>query len=232
LILDSSANAGVIQQPRFGPFGPYRNVLLVGLPLLQALPVEELRAVLAHELAHLVRRHGRFGAWIYRLRKAYPELLDRLDNEGWTATIVRVFFERYTPYFVICSLALARAHEYEADRLAGEISTPAAVAAALRRCTLLERFLAEQSGTVISTSDAAQGNQEQAEAAWEELLDTHPSDARRLAALGTPQQRLPSVGTSAATALLPANLDTRREATTGLSATSVQAFAAFAESRQ
>jgi Zn-dependent protease with chaperone function len=229
VVLDSSANAGVIEQPMFGPIGPTRNVLLVGLPLLQTLPLSEFRAVLAHELAHLVRRHGCLAAWIHRLRQAYPDLLERLGNKGWTATIVRVFFDRYTPYFIVSSLALARSQEYEADRLAAEIATPEALAAALRRCSLLEAFLAERHGTSIDDSGTADDDEPKG-AAWEELLDTHPPEARRLAALGARQQGLSLVRTSAAAALLPADLDARLEPTAGLSSTDVQAFAAFTSS--
>src|SRR3954453_1077430 len=70
LLVDSDMNAGVVQVPRLGIFGS-RNYLVTGLPLLQALTPTEFRAVLAHELAHLSRRHGRLGVWIYRVRATW-----------------------------------------------------------------------------------------------------------------------------------------------------------------
>jgi Zn-dependent protease with chaperone function len=225
LVLDSSANAGVLQQSRFGPFGPYRNVLVIGLPLLQALPLDELRAVIAHELAHLARRHGHLGAWVYRLRKAYPELLERLENKGWTAAVVRVFFERYVPYFDLCTLAMARAHEFEADRLAAEICRPAVVAAALRRSVLLDRFLAERK-QLPAPAEAIDGD---ADDRWADLLDSHPSVARRLQALDAASEPLPPLTASAATALLPGELALGLRQTDLLDSPALQRFAAFSE---
>ena len=62
-------NAAVVQVPRLaGVFGS-RNYLLIGLPYLSALSAEELLAVVAHELGHLSRAHGRFGAFVYRVRE-------------------------------------------------------------------------------------------------------------------------------------------------------------------
>src|SRR5262249_32090144 len=64
-------NAGVAQIPRLGVLGWSRSYLLLGLPLLDGCSREEIRAVLAHEFAHLSRNHGRFFHWIYRLRKSW-----------------------------------------------------------------------------------------------------------------------------------------------------------------
>jgi len=65
ILLNQEFNAGVVQIPRLGIFGWQQNYLLLGLPLMQSLSVEQLKAVLAHELGHLSGNHSRFGAWIY-----------------------------------------------------------------------------------------------------------------------------------------------------------------------
>src|SRR5882672_3105110 len=67
-------NAAVVQVPRLGVLGWSRNYLLLGLPLLEAHSPEEVRAVLAHEFAHLSRAHGRFSHWIYRLRRSWEKV--------------------------------------------------------------------------------------------------------------------------------------------------------------
>jgi Zn-dependent protease with chaperone function len=72
-------NAGVQQVPRFGIFGS-RNFLVLGLPLLQAVTPTELRAVVAHELAHLSRSHGRVNVWLYRIRATWGQLLESLEE--------------------------------------------------------------------------------------------------------------------------------------------------------
>ena len=68
VLLTSDFNAAIVQHPRFGAFGGTRNYLMLGLPLMQSLSPEEFQAVMAHEFGHLSGAHGRFGAWIYRLR--------------------------------------------------------------------------------------------------------------------------------------------------------------------
>lgn len=62
-------NACVSQVPRLGLFGWYKNYLVIGMPLMLALSPEEFNGVLAHELGHVSRYHGRTGAWIYRIRQ-------------------------------------------------------------------------------------------------------------------------------------------------------------------
>jgi Zn-dependent protease with chaperone function len=69
ILLNEEFNAAVIQVPRLGIFGWQENYLLLGLPLMQALSLEQFKAVLAHELGHLSGNHSRFAAWIYRIRK-------------------------------------------------------------------------------------------------------------------------------------------------------------------
>ncbi|TXK76733.1 M48 family metalloprotease [Paenibacillus sp. N3.4] len=58
--LNNDFNAAIIQVPRLGVFGWYKNILVVGLPLMMALSKEQFQAVLAHELGHLSGAHGRF----------------------------------------------------------------------------------------------------------------------------------------------------------------------------
>src|SRR5204863_6486857 len=70
VLVEDNVNASVALVPRLGVFAPYRGYLVLGLPLLELLSPAELRAVLAHELVHLSRRHGRFDAWAYRVRGA------------------------------------------------------------------------------------------------------------------------------------------------------------------
>src|SRR5438046_2536125 len=52
-------NAGVLQRGR-------RRVMVLGLPLMQALTVNEMRAVLAHEFGHYHGGDTSLGPWTYR----------------------------------------------------------------------------------------------------------------------------------------------------------------------
>ena len=74
VLLVDDLNAGVIQRPRLGVFGWPSNYLLLGLPLLEALSPEEALSVVAHEYGHLAGAHGRFEAFVYRLRRTWSML--------------------------------------------------------------------------------------------------------------------------------------------------------------
>jgi Zn-dependent protease with chaperone function len=134
VLLDGNFNAAIVQIPRIGPFGWQRNYLVIGLPLLHALPTDELSAVIAHELGHIGGGHGRFSAWIYRLRSSWARLMEELDSGDHTgAGLMRRFFEWYVPRFSAASFALARAHEYEADTVAARGAGARHAALALAR---------------------------------------------------------------------------------------------------
>lgn len=47
-----------------------KRVMGLGLPLLNALTVSELRAVLAHEFGHFVGGDTSLGKWIHKTRSA------------------------------------------------------------------------------------------------------------------------------------------------------------------
>jgi Zn-dependent protease with chaperone function len=139
VILDGELNAAMGQVPRLGVFGWQRNYLVVGLPLLQALTPEQFRAVLAHELGHLSGNHSRFSGWIYRVRRTWTVLLERLEAQRhWGAGVFRGFLRWYAPYFNAYSFALARADEYVADRAAVDAAGAEAAGAALVRLRMAD----------------------------------------------------------------------------------------------
>jgi Zn-dependent protease with chaperone function len=144
LLLDGDLNAGIVQIPRLGPLGWYRNYMVIGLPLLHALSPEEFVAVIAHEFGHLSKRHGRLTVAVYRLRETWARLLGRLEAERhWGQFLFRRFLSWYVPYFNAYSFALARAHEYEADRTAAEATNPLATGSALASVKVAGRYLAD-----------------------------------------------------------------------------------------
>jgi Zn-dependent protease with chaperone function len=213
LLLDGQLNAGIVQIPRLGPLGWQRNYLVVGLPLMPALDEDEFRAVVAHELGHLSKSHGRFASWIYRLRSTWTRLLMTLEeDEHWGQYVFRRFFGWYAPYFNAYSFALARAHEYEADQAAADATGPRTAARALVSLTTAARVVegsfwpsvyerarkeAEPPADAFGPlGDALVGGRnERMTARWvsAELeqpsgwADTHPSLADRLRSLGVPE---------------------------------------------
>lgn len=211
VLLGDELNASIIQVPRLGIFGLYRNTLTLGLPMLMAMSPEQLRAVLAHELGHLSSNHSRFNGWIYRARASWGRIMQAFDQaEHWATGLLRRFFNWYVPTFNAYSFALARANEYEADAISTQVTSPDQVALALIRVHLAEdaaskgfwQPLYDQAAVQAHPPAAAyaqlQGffktpldKQGPLEAQIEPLLeaesdyrDTHPSLRERLAAVG------------------------------------------------
>lgn len=142
--LNADFNAGISQVPHWGVFGNYRNHLQIGMPLLIALGIDELKSVLAHEMGHLVGEHGKFSAWIYRQRVTWHKLQEKLEEpSNIFEQVLAGFYGWYAPYFYAYSFVLARNHEYSADRVAATVTSPAVVGTALTRIDLIDRFLSE-----------------------------------------------------------------------------------------
>lgn len=143
ILLTDDFNAGVVQRPRLGLLGWYRNYLIVGLPLILALSPEQFRAVLAHELGHLSGNHSRFSGWIYRQRQTWYRIIQDLGQDGnqlsWL--IFEWFLKLYVPFFNAYSFVLARRNEYEADRCAVDITGVQNTAETLINVGVKYRFL-------------------------------------------------------------------------------------------
>ena len=137
VLLTNDLNAAIVQVPRLGLFGWQKNYLILGLPLLQILSLDEFKAVLAHEFGHLSGAHGRFGAWIYRVRAGWSRLNDSLQTtEHWGQFLFVPFFNWYAPRFAAYSFVQARRQEYEADGLAAQTVGAEPLANALVRLRL------------------------------------------------------------------------------------------------
>lgn len=142
VLITNNFNAAVVQLPRLGIFGWQRNYLLLGLPLMQGLTLGEFKAVLAHECGHLGGAHGRFGAWIYRLRAGWSRLSQALSaEEHWGSFLFVPFFRWFSPLFAGYSFVQARQQEYEADRISAEVTGRETAAAALIRVNEQGEFL-------------------------------------------------------------------------------------------
>lgn len=232
VLLDDRFNASITQVPRLGVLGWHRNYLVLGLPLLLALPREEVEAVLAHEYGHLSGAHGKFGSWIYRIRITWMRLMAAFqEGSGAGTALVQKFFDWYAPYFHGYSFALARANEYEADRAAAQVAGPEIAGSALVRISILAPWLDSEywPGLYAGADDspeplgdpfrglaspgfAPDGPRagEILEGALKEetgVADTHPALRDRLAALGVSPECSPSEGPSAAHLFLGWRMD-------------------------
>lgn len=239
LVVDD-VNAAVVQRPAFGLVGWPRNYLLLGLPLLEAMPPEEALAVVAHEYGHLAGSHGHFSAFIYRLRHTWATVQDYTDHiQGWLGRLVAPLVRWYAPYFNAYTFVLARADEYHADAASAELVGTAHAAHALKRVNLVaplhQRFMQKTFDRIDHEAQppqdlmhrwAAQATQATAHAdarRWLDdaldrqgnVTDSHPTLRLRLAALSHDGEALhepppPVAGESAARVWLGSLADTMR----------------------
>lgn len=240
VLITDDMNAAVVQRPLFGLFGWPRNYLLLGLPLLEALAPEEALAVVAHEYGHLAGSHGRFGAFIYRLRLTWASVQAVVEGwKGWAARPVQGLVRWYAPYFNAYTFVLARANEYQADAASAELVGTGPAANALKRINIsaarYERFVEHTFGAIrdsaqpprdlglrwaslaplASAEDEAPRWLQQALQRASQLDDTHPALRDRLRALSgqaeSEQLPAPLQGPSAAVAWLGTSAASLRE---------------------
>lgn len=142
ILFTADLNAGIIQVPRLGPFGWYENYLMLGLPLMSALPPAEFAAVLAHEFGHLSREDGRLGAWVYRARMTWGRISERLEGADAAGSgYIKRAVSWYAPYFNAYTFVLARQQEFEADRQSAALVGAPVAGAMLARTETLSRTL-------------------------------------------------------------------------------------------
>lgn len=158
------ANRMKVEQPRHLWLTPHANAsvheshrllrrprrirhLCIGAPLLAGLTIDQLRAVLCHELGHNLRRHAPFSRVVYRgsevLRSILAELerttlptsdvpiVDRLQEV--LAAFQYLLFRVFAACYDLITLAVRRHREYEADRISATVVGPATTAEALVR---------------------------------------------------------------------------------------------------
>jgi Zn-dependent protease with chaperone function len=210
-------NASVSQVPRLGLFGWHRNFLVLGLPLMKGLTVEQFKSVLAHELGHLSRGHARAANWIYRMRVIWVRLESTFESRPrWGAGLIRKFFTWYIPFFSAVSFPFARANEYEADAASVQLTSARDTAQALTNVHVIGSYFAQKYWPVIHA--AAKDSPQPAFAPYSGFVapaisevptseleqwldtalnqitsrvDTHPSLGDRLKAIGAPAEFAP-----------------------------------------
>lgn len=130
-----------LPQGRAGILRAGHVTLVLGLPLLEELSPQQLRALLAHELAHLATHGRRFGGRVLALRERLAALASAaeasaLTRDYWTRLpdeacldMVDGIVRRLTAM----TFPAARQHETEADAIAAAIAGRDFAASALLR---------------------------------------------------------------------------------------------------
>lgn len=122
-------NAWVAQRGGLVGIGS-RRVMALGVPLMGLLTVSQFRAVLAHEFGHYHGGDTRLGPWVYKTRMAIWRTLHQLDRAQSSLIIL---FNWYGKMFLRVTLAISRAQEYAADRLAAQLEGATALIEGLKQ---------------------------------------------------------------------------------------------------
>jgi Zn-dependent protease with chaperone function len=86
IFLSADVNACVFYNSSFwSMFLPIRKNLKIGLGLVNAVNVSELKAVIAHEFGHFSQRSMKLGSWVYQVNKVIHDML--YNNKGYAETI-------------------------------------------------------------------------------------------------------------------------------------------------
>ncbi|MEU1602581.1 M48 family metallopeptidase [Micromonospora matsumotoense] len=130
--LTAGANAAVTEEARLLGLLPGRRTVILGLPLLPAYTVDQVRAVLAHEMGHFSGRHTRSVRTAHRARMMIVETV-RHTTDG----VLRAVLSGCARLFVAVMQGISRQMEYEADRYAVAVSGRDAMVTALREIRML-----------------------------------------------------------------------------------------------
>ncbi|MFN7972754.1 MAG: M48 family metallopeptidase [Acidobacteriota bacterium] len=105
-----------------------RRVMGLGLPMLQALTVSQMRAVLAHEFGHFAGGDTMLGPWVHKTYSAIGRTLATLRQTG---SALQAPFRWYGRMFLRVTHAVSRHQERQADALAARTMGAQALAGGL-----------------------------------------------------------------------------------------------------
>jgi Zn-dependent protease with chaperone function len=179
VVLTPQVNFGVVRWST--PRGP-RVVLFAGTPLLYVLSIDELRAVIAHELAHVALGHL---GWSRALGR-WGELFEALEaHAGASWHPVDVTLTVAAAMFRTVSLPWSRQNELDADARAVRAVGASAQIAALRRVADVSAGMsALMSHVAETTARTGVGPESWTEASWRALESLAPPDRARLRRAG------------------------------------------------
>lgn len=155
VFLSARVNAAVFYDVSFWNLVvPSKKNLELGLGLVNVLTMDELKAVLAHELGHFAQRSMAVGTWVYTGGRAvsaivgnrdgfdkFLDVLSRIDLRvawiGWILRLVvwsvRVLLETGFRLLTLVERALSREMEFQADLVAASVTGSDSLIHALKR---------------------------------------------------------------------------------------------------
>ena len=214
IVDDANASSAIVPRARWR--GDAENYLVLGLPLLIALTPAQARAVIAHEVGHLAMAHGKSVVAIRKTLAIFDMIAARAQETGnLTLQLLSRFYDFAGAPFAAAANRLSRAHEFAADRVAGDIAGCVAAAEALIAMALVEQLIGErvcllsQERQLIETRQPADMGSPLVSILTQTgaAQCSHPALAERLAALGVGARAPAPAGPDHAAAAWIENLD-------------------------
>jgi len=144
IVLTDELNAAAYQTMGFLSLAGTRRTLVLGVPLLRLMTEQEVRAVIAHEVGHFSREHGRLGHWVYLVRSKWEHYLSEWSGDGFVDSLLRGSAARFVPAFLERSSELSIQCEYEADAAAAAAAGARALADGLCRFEWVLHWLQQE----------------------------------------------------------------------------------------
>lgn len=127
VFLSPDVNAAVMTRGGVLGIGGHR-VMILGLPLMHVLTVDQLKAVLAHEFGHYGGGDTRVGRLVYHTRASLGRTLSAVEGR-WMEWV----FAQYAAFVMRVSAAVAREQEFAADQFAARATSRHDMVHSLRR---------------------------------------------------------------------------------------------------
>ncbi len=143
------------------------RALLLGLPLLHVLTIAELRAVLAHELAHLARGDATWSAGSLRFVDGLGRALDDPAGRSWGP--LRLWARLCRRLALALVGPIARGQETRADRASAALAGGRAAASALVKVALVQPLFREVIGHLAPDRPGAANLYATFRAFWDRL---------------------------------------------------------------
>jgi heat shock protein HtpX len=140
-----------------------RRVMGIGLGLLNAFSVDEVRAVIAHEFGHFHGGDTRLGPWVYKTRAGMGRAVVNLQNTmqsvseietlGFVLAIIEAPFRWMALGYMRLASAVSRSQEFSADAVAARTVGTAPVLAGFGKlagtAAALDAYLETEIGTLV-----------------------------------------------------------------------------------
>jgi len=149
IVLSRDFELAVLKIPRYALPEWSTHTLVVGLPLLQCLSVQQFQCALARRLGQSSKRYNRLSNWLVQLREIWPLYCDRERVRRYGHRPVAWFYRVYAPLYKFITAPAACLDELAADSYAMELFSDEEVLDTVTSEMVCRRYLEEKFWPVV-----------------------------------------------------------------------------------